>query len=108
MHASHTNDLMDWIFLEHVGKNRKVYINGIMVKTKEGLSDSRNLGINFGFGQNIQHLFKPLQMLQAVQDENIFGIMLVNKIIKANSNKCYYHCQVFKVILPRSHNGSKD
>jgi len=87
MHASHTNDLMDWNFLEHVGKNLKVYINGMVVKTKEGISHSQDLGINFGFGQNIQHPFKPLQMFLAVQDGKFIGFMLINKRIKANLDK---------------------
>jgi hypothetical protein len=80
--------MMDKVFAEVRGKEVEVYIDDMIVKTKDGEDPSKDLESFFQRLRRYNLRLNPLKCTFGIDAGNFLGFMLTSRGIEANPDKC--------------------
>jgi len=80
--------MMDLFFRDHIGKNLEVYVDDMVVKTKEGGNHTEDLKEIFNQLRKYQMKLNPSKCAFGVNGGKFLGFMLTNRGIEANPDQC--------------------
>ena len=79
---------MDTIFAKHIGRNLEVYIDDLVVKTKEEDSHTEDLREILQQVRDYNMRLNPAKCTFGVQEGKFLGFLLTRREIEANPDKC--------------------
>jgi len=80
---------MDTIFAKQIGRNLEVYIDDLIVKTKEGNSHEEDLKEILQQVRKYNMRLNPAKCTFSVQAGKYLGFLLTRRGIEANPDKCH-------------------
>ena len=80
--------MMDLFFIDYIGKNLEVYVDDMVVKTKEGGKHTEDLKEIFNQLRKYQMKLNPSKCAFGVNGGKFLGFMLTHRGIEANPDQC--------------------
>ncbi|GAU49430.1 hypothetical protein TSUD_181770 [Trifolium subterraneum] len=90
--------LMDRVFVEQIGKNMKVYIDDMVVKTQKEGEHDKDLDDILKSVRKYNMCLNPAKCSFGVQTGKVLGFLLTHRGIEANPDKCEKACHFFATL----------